>query len=41
MNRPLDPQTKQEVAARIRYYRELGIYDFYRRGEAPAPHGEP
>ena len=39
MSRTLDPQTKQAVAARIRYYRELGIYDFYRRGEAPAaPH---
>ena len=31
MSRPLDSQTKQEIAARIRYYRELGIYDFYRR----------
>ena len=41
MSRPLDPQTKQEVAARIRYYRELGIYDFYRRGAAPAAPSEP
>ena len=40
MSRPLDPQTKQEVAARIRYYRELGIYDFYRRGAASAAQPE-
>ena len=37
MTRTLDPQTKQAVAARIRYYRELGIHDFYRRGETPVP----
>jgi len=41
MSRPLDPQTKQEVAARIRYYRELGIFDFYRRGTTHAPQPEP
>ena len=43
MSRPLDPQTKQQVAARIRYYRELGIFDFYRRGtgHAPQPEAEP
>jgi len=40
MSRPLDPQTKKNVAARIRYYRELGIYDFYKRGEAHAPAAE-
>ena len=27
----LDPQTKRALAERIRYYNELGIYDFYRR----------
>jgi DNA polymerase len=27
----LDPQLRQALAARLRYYRELGIYDFYRR----------
>jgi uracil-DNA glycosylase len=27
----LDPQLKRALAARIRYYNELGIYDFYRR----------
>jgi DNA polymerase len=28
---PLDPQLRRALAERIRYYRELGIYDFYRR----------
>jgi len=27
----LDQQLRQALAARLRYYRELGIYDFYRR----------
>jgi uracil-DNA glycosylase family 4 len=27
----LNPQTRQAVVDRIRYYNELGIYDFYRR----------
>ena len=27
----LDPQLKLALAERIRYYNELGIYDFYRR----------
>ena len=27
----LDPETRRAVAERIRYYNELGIYDFYRR----------
>jgi uracil-DNA glycosylase len=27
----LDPQLKRELAERIRFYNELGIYDFYRR----------
>jgi DNA polymerase len=31
MARVLDPQLKRAVADRIRYYNELGIYDFYRR----------
>jgi len=31
MARSLDPQTKHALAARIRYYRDMGIYDFYRR----------
>jgi DNA polymerase len=33
---PLDPQLKRALADRIRFYNELGIYDFYRR-ESPAP----
>lgn len=28
----LDPQLRRALADRIRYYHELGIYDFYRRG---------
>ena len=28
----LDPQLRRALADRIRYYNELGIYDFYRRG---------
>jgi uracil-DNA glycosylase family 4 len=31
MPKPLDPQTKKQLAARVSYYREMGIYDFYRR----------
>jgi DNA polymerase len=31
MARSLDPETKKAVASRIRYYRDMGIYDFYRR----------
>ena len=31
MARSLDPETKQALASRIRYYRDMGIYDFYRR----------
>jgi uracil-DNA glycosylase len=30
----LDPQLRRALAERIRYYRELGIYDFYRRQTA-------
>jgi uracil-DNA glycosylase len=31
MARPLDPGAKRALADRLSYYRELGIYDFYRR----------
>jgi uracil-DNA glycosylase family 4 len=31
MSTTLDPQLKRALADRIRYYNELGIYDFYRR----------
>jgi hypothetical protein len=27
----LDPELKRALAERVRYYNELGIYDFYRR----------
>jgi uracil-DNA glycosylase family 4 len=30
----LDPQLKRALAERVRYYNELGIYDFYRREPA-------
>ncbi len=35
MPRTLDPQLRRALADRIRYYNELGIYDFYRRETAP------
>jgi DNA polymerase len=31
MSPVLDPKLRQALAARIRYYNDLGIYDFYRR----------
>lgn len=31
MGRVLDPELKRALADRIRYYNDLGIYDFYRR----------
>jgi uracil-DNA glycosylase len=31
MPKPLDPQTKKQLVARVKYYKEMGIYDFYRR----------
>jgi len=31
MTRVLDPELRAALAARIRYYNEMGIYDFYRR----------
>ena len=37
MPKALDPELKQSLAARIRYYNELGIYDFYRREAASSP----
>ena len=32
----LDPELRRALAERVRYYHELGIYDFYRR-ESPIP----
>ena len=31
MPKPLDAATKKQLADRVNYYREMGIYDFYRR----------
>jgi uracil-DNA glycosylase len=31
MSRTLDPELRRALVARIRYYNEMGIYDFYRR----------
>lgn len=39
----LDPETQKHIAARVNYYREMGIYDFYRRPveeESPFPIGQ-
>lgn len=36
MPRILDPQLKRALADRIRYYNEMGIYDFYRRDVVPS-----
>ena len=33
--RVVDSQLRQHIAARVAYYRELGIYDFYRREGGP------
>ena len=35
MSSTLDPQLKRALADRIRYYNELGIFDFYRRDFSP------
>lgn len=31
MARALDPNWREQLAARLQYYRDMGIYDFYRR----------
>ncbi|MFL6311133.1 MAG: uracil-DNA glycosylase [Terriglobales bacterium] len=31
MPKSLDPQTKKHLAARVKYYKEMGIHDFYRQ----------
>src|SRR5215472_4313576 len=30
----LNPEQQQALAARVNYYRDLGVFDFYRRGDA-------
>jgi uracil-DNA glycosylase len=37
MPRTLDPELRRALAARIRYYNEMGIYDFYRRPVSNRP----
>src|SRR3954452_24205786 len=36
MLKPLDPQTKKQLAARVKYYKEMGIHDFYRQPVDPS-----
>ena len=36
MSLPLSPDLRRALAERIRYYQQLGIYDFYRREGAPS-----
>ena len=36
MSLALDPRLRRELAERVRYYNELGIYDFYQREPLPA-----
>jgi uracil-DNA glycosylase len=31
MTRALDPKLREQLSARLQYYRDMGIYDFYRR----------
>ena len=35
MSQILDPQLRRALSDRLRYYNDLGIYDFYRRGADP------
>jgi len=37
MPRQLDPAMKKALSARVNYYREMGIYDFYRRPVEEVP----
>jgi DNA polymerase len=39
MTRTLDPQLRSALAARVRFYNEMGIYDFYRRGSQTSESG--
>jgi uracil-DNA glycosylase len=36
----LDPATRKQIIARVDYYREMGIHDFYRRPVPESPAGE-
>lgn len=37
----LDPETRKALAERLRFYRELGIHDFYRRSSASISEAPP
>jgi DNA polymerase len=37
MPKPLDPSAQKHLTARVNYYREMGIYDFYRRPVEEGP----
>ena len=41
MANSLDPELRRAVAARVRFYNELGIYDFYRRDAVTVAEIEP
>jgi DNA polymerase len=41
MPKVLDPEIKRALTARIRYYNEMGIYDFYRREAASSQTAAP
>jgi DNA polymerase len=41
MPRTLDPELRRALAARVRYYNEMGIYDFYRRPVSGQEAGAP
>jgi uracil-DNA glycosylase len=36
MPKPLDPQTRKHLATRVKYYKEMGIHDFYRQPIDPS-----
>ena len=36
MARPLDPATREALVERVRFYRDLGLTEFYRRPVDPA-----
>jgi DNA polymerase len=36
MPKSLDPETKKQLAARVKYYKEMGIHDFYRQPIDPS-----
>jgi uracil-DNA glycosylase family 4 len=36
MPKPLDAQTRKHLAARVKYYKEMGIHDFYRQPIDPS-----